>query len=473
MRPSSTRPIRLRLPFSLGLISLATMWATGCGTGFVKGFPSSITSPSTAVRVTQNLQLGNQSAFTGSPMEYWVNGIRGGNATLGTVDANGVYTAPAITPLPDNTVTITALATAFPNDTPGSVKLAIWNPIPVIAAVTPTGLTEGSTTISVKGSKFIYGAHILWNGAAIPTTYVSSTQLAATISAPTPGNYPLTVLNPDPGAASATPLSEAVGPGQVVLAFPAGRTTSVRVSHQLNLSVNVTGTSNTGVTWLLNGSTTGNAQIGTITVNPDGSVTYSAPAVVPIPSNIVSLTATSVDNPKVSLSQNLQVMNPIPTLASATPMAIDPGPATVVLTGANFIQGAQVLVNGSPVDTTFNTGGQLTATFNPQVPGKLDLQILNPSPGPATSGDLIASVNGTPPTPPVTPEDASRFLAQATFGPTDPDIPPPLPRRLRPVAQRAVQHCPHPPRPRRRSRSHPQQPALPAIRRPVQRLPPR
>ena len=45
-----------------------------------------------------------------------------------------------------------------------------------------------------------------------------------------------------------------------------------------------------------------------------------------------------------------------------------------------------------------------------------------PAPGPATSSDLIALVNGTPPTPVVNPQDAARFLEQATFGATDADI---------------------------------------------------
>ncbi len=55
-------------------------------------------------------------------------------------------------------------------------------------------------------------------------------------------------------------------------------------------------------------------------------------------------------------------------------------------------------------------------------PGNLDLQVLNPAPGPATSTDLIALVNGTPPVPVVNPPDAARFLEQATFGATDADI---------------------------------------------------
>ena len=115
-------------------------------------------------------------------------------------------------------------------------------------------------------------------------------------------------------------------------------------------------------------------------------------------------------------------MNPIPILTSATPMSFNPGPATIVLTGQKFITGAQVLVNGSPVSTTFNSGTQLTANVDLTEPGNLDLQVLNPNPGPAASDDLIATVSGTPPTPIVAPNDAARFLEQATFGATDADI---------------------------------------------------
>ena len=103
-------------------------------------------------------------------------------------------------------------------------------------------------------------------------------------------------------------------------------------------------------------------------------------------------------------------------------MSFNPGAATIVLTGQKFISGAQVLANGSAVTTTFNSGTQLTATVDLTEPGKLDLQVLNPAPGPATSADLIASVSGTPPTPIVSPQDAARFLEQATFGATDADI---------------------------------------------------
>jgi hypothetical protein len=64
-------------------------------------------------------------------------------------------------------------------------------------------------------------------------------------------------------------------------------------------------------------TTAGNAQLGTAVSNPEESITYTAPAVVPTPSNIVQLTVSRLDNPKVSITQNISVLNPIPILTSA------------------------------------------------------------------------------------------------------------------------------------------------------------
>jgi uncharacterized protein (DUF1800 family) len=410
--------LSLKIALTLGFCT----FMSGCGSGYDKGFPSSIWAIGSTVRVSLTLQLGTETGVTGSPLTYWVNGVKGGNAQLGTVDSKGLYTAPAVVPTPDNSVTITSLANAFPQDTPGMVKISVLNPIPIINSVTPSTFSEGTSTITISGSQFIYGAQIFWNGVAVPTTFVSNTELAASISAPNPGTYSLLVNNPDPGSANSAVVSEVVGPGKVVLALQTNSGTTVRVTNSVKIGLTVTGTNNPGVTWTVNGTTGGNAQIGTIVANADGSVTYTAPAVVPTPNNVVQLTAVSVDDPTVSISQNISVYNPIPILNSATPMAFDVGPSTVVVSGSNFINGAQVLMNDAPVPTTFNNGGQLTATVSPSDPGDLDLQVLNPSPGPATSTDLIAQVNGTPPVPLVSPEDASRFLAQATFGATDGDI---------------------------------------------------
>jgi uncharacterized protein (DUF1800 family) len=416
---------RLALPgraMSLALSLIAASLATGCGsTHFGNGNGAAdIAASSNTIRVTQQLQVTPTQLFTGDHLTYYVNGVEGGNSEFGTITSAGVYTAPAVVPNP-NAVVVSATSAEFPSGQSNSLTLQVWNPIPVLGAVTPTAFTEGMTTVQVTGSAFVYGAQISWNGALLQTTYVSNTELVAQIAAPNPGTFPLTVTNPNPGAASANPLSIKVGPGQVGLLLDTSGGVDVRVSNQLTFGLTVNGTNNTGVTLQVNGVAGGNAQVGTA-VAQNGLIVYTAPAVVPTPSNIVQLTITSTDNPKVSIAQNVAVMNPIPILNSATPMSFNPGPATIVLTGNKFISGAQVLANGSPVTTNFNSGSQLTATVDLSEPGKLDLQVLNPAPGPATSADLIATVSGTPPTPIVSPQDAARFLEQATFGATDADI---------------------------------------------------
>jgi len=416
---SSVPKHKLLWPSFLLVISLIA----GCGGNVAVDLNTiaAISAPTDTLRVTQTMQLNSKYLAAGLPMNFYVNGIQGGNAQVGTVSSTGLYTAPAVVPNP-YTVQITSSIAEYPNATPGSVSVQIWNPIPTLASANPNGFSEGTTTVTVTGTQFVYGAQISWNGTLVATTYISSTQLAAQIAAPTPGTFPLTVTNPNPGSASAPPLSLTVGPGQVVLLLEANSGTDVRVSNQLNLGLTVNGTDNPGVTLQINGITGGNATVGTAVSNADGSITYTAPAVVPTPSNVVQLTITSVDNPAVAITQNISVMNPIPILTSASPMSFAPGPATIVLSGSKFITGAQALVNGSAVPTTFNSGTQVTATVNLTEPGNLDLQVLNPAPGPAASADLIATVTGTPPTPIVSPTDAARFLEQATFGATDADI---------------------------------------------------
>jgi uncharacterized protein (DUF1800 family) len=381
---------------------------------------TALSSSGTTVRVNQQIRLTNNGLKIGSPMTFYVNGVQGGNSLLGTVDSKGLYTAPAIVPVP-NSVTITAASVEHPSFPNGTAAVSVLNPIPIVNAVSPATFPEGTAQVVVNGSQFVFGAQIMWNGVAVPTTLLSATQLVAVIPAPNPGTFPLLVSNPNPGSANSATVPVVVGPGQVVLRLYAGDGSDVRVSNSLGFGLSVNGTTNTAVTVQVNEIPNGNAQIGTVVAAANGNITYTAPPVVPTPSNVVQLTITSVDNAAVSITQNISVLNPIPILNTASPMNFNVGPpsTTVTLTGTNFINGAQVLMNGAPVSTTFNSGTQLTATVSPTESGNLDLQVLNPSPGPATSADLIALVNGTPPIPIVTPADASRFLEQATFGATD------------------------------------------------------
>jgi uncharacterized protein (DUF1800 family) len=386
--------------------------AAGCGFNLNEANVeklSAISAGGNNLRVTQTMQL-----KTEAPVIWSVNGIPGGNSEIGTVSSTGVYTAPAIVPLPKNQVTIGSSSEIYPSK--GSYNVNVLNPIPIVTTVTPGAFSEGMAQIAVNGSAFVYGAQILWNGVAVPTTFISGNQLMAVITENTPGTYPVTVVNPDPGSASSQKVNALVQPGQVVIKLQPSET-SVRVNNTINITPTVTGSQDTALTWTVNGIAGGNAQIGTI--SPQGA--YTAPAVVPNP-NIVVVQATSVDNPSSVMIVNVQVLNPVPILLSATPNSVNIGSTAVVLTGASFINGVTVLANGIPIPTQFNSGAQLTATVDPTVAGPFDLQVLNPDPGGAVSADVVEQVPGNPPTPLVEPTDASRFLMQATFGGSEADI---------------------------------------------------
>jgi len=370
---------------------------------------SAIEATGNNLRVTQTMQF-----KTEAPVTWSVNGIPGGNAEIGTISSDGVYTAPAVVPLPKNQVVIGSSAEIYPSK--GTYAVSVLNPIPIVTTITPGQFSEGVAQIVVNGSAFVYGAQILWNGLAVPTTYVSGTQLVAVVTENTPGTYPVAVVNPDPGSTSSKAVNALVQPGQVVIQLQPSET-SVRVNNTINITPTVTGSQDMAVTWTVNGIAGGNSQIGTI--NAQG--VYTAPAVVPNP-NLVVVQATSVDNPNSVTIVNAQILNPVPILLSVAPSTVNIGSSSVALTGGSFINGATVLENGSPIPTQWVSGTQLTATVDPTVAGPFDLQVLNPNPGAAVSADVVEQVPGTPPTPLVSPQDASRFLMQATFGGSEADI---------------------------------------------------
>ena len=394
-------------------LAMVSLSIAGCGFSLNEAAiikMSAIQGTGNNLRVTQTMQF-----KTEAPVTWSVNGIPGGNADIGTISSTGVYTAPAIVPLPNNQVTIESSANIYPSSK-GSYGVSVLNPIPIVTTITPGSFSEGMAQIVVNGSAFVYGAQIFWNGAAVPTTYISGTQLVAIITENTPGTYPVTVVNPDPGSASSKSLNALVQPGLVVIQLQPSET-SVRVNNTITITPSVTGSQDTALNWTVNGVAGGNAQIGTISATG----VYTAPAVVPNP-NLVVVQATSVDNPNSVTIVNVQVLNPVPILLNAAPSTVNIGSTSVVLSGGSFINGATVLENGSPIPTQFNSSTQLTATVDPTVAGPFDLQVLNPDPGASVSADVVEQVPGTPPTPLVLPQDASRFLMQATFGGSEADI---------------------------------------------------
>jgi uncharacterized protein (DUF1800 family) len=368
---------------------------------------------SPALGMEPNYTAGNSNQVTWS-----VNGVAGGNATVGTINPKGLYTAPATVP---TAASITVTATSVANSAlSGEAAVTLENPVPVIQSAQPNPLTVGNFTLTVAGSKFAKGAQILLNGAALPTAFVSATQLTATGTATQSevGKATITVKNPDPGSVvSSTSFSLTIDPPLAVAVKVSPATAQVRDGGSQQFSATVTGSNNTAVTWAVNGAVGGNSASGTV----DANGLYKAPASLPNP-NAVKVTATSVADTRASDSATATLENPLPTLLSLSPPSVNVGNFTLTVTGTNFVNGAAVVFGGQLLTTNFVNATQLSATgtaTSPQV-GQVQVEVQNPDPGSADSNALAEQVSSGQQL--VTAAVASRFLEQASWGPTPASI---------------------------------------------------
>ncbi|MDP9038881.1 MAG: DUF1800 domain-containing protein [Acidobacteriota bacterium] len=185
----------------------------GCGSGVAAS------STPAAVQVTISgagqVRLGGSAQLTATvtnasntAVTWQVNGTPGGSSALGTISAAGVYTPPASLPTP-NTVTLTAVSMASPAVSASATE-TVLNPAPVVtsaAVSTNAGATSG--LLDVIGSGFVPGAQIQTPTGTLPATFLSATELQATVTV-TAGATTLavTITNPTSGGVSATATAQ-------------------------------------------------------------------------------------------------------------------------------------------------------------------------------------------------------------------------------------------------------------------------
>ena len=132
-------------------------------------------------------------------------------------------------------------AVVVTNPTPGggasnSVNFTVNNPVPTVTSLSPSSATAGGAafTLTVKGTNFVQGSTVQWNGGGRNTTFVSATQLTAAILATdiaTAGTAAVTGLNSSPGGGtsgsltftinSPTPTITSLSPSSAIAGGPA------------------------------------------------------------------------------------------------------------------------------------------------------------------------------------------------------------------------------------------------------------
>ncbi len=350
----------------------------------------------------------NNTAVTWS-----VNGVAPGNATVGTINASGLYTAPTVPPSP-NTVTVKAASAADPNRT-ATASVTIVNPAPTLGSISPTTADAGSpdTTVTVTGTSFTPQSTVAASGSSLSTTFVASTQLTTVIPAAelaSAGVLPVTVVTPSPGGGTSSAVNLVV---QVVVGIsPSTQTLMVTQTHAFTATV--TGSTDQGVSWTVNDIAGGNATVGTI----NASGLYTAPAVPPSPNTVTVKAARVVDTGRWA-SASVTVMNPPPQITSVSPPTVNAGEdATVTVVGEGFSLQSMAYFSGTAIATVFDGSTQLTAEIPStqlQAQGTYPLTVETPSPGGGTSNAIditvLVAVTVSPPTPTLSLNQTQQFTA--------------------------------------------------------------
>jgi parallel beta-helix repeat protein len=276
-----------------------------------------------------SVNVGGQQQFTATvqntsntAVTWQVDGVTGGNSTTGTISTSGMYTAPASVPTPA-TVTVTAVSQADSTksaSTTVTILPAITVTIsPLLPSVSVGGQQQFTATVQNTSN-----TAVTWqvDGVTGGNTTTGTISAAGLYTAPTSVLTPTTVTVTAVSQADSTKSASTT-----VTILPAITVTispllpSVSVGGQQQFTATVQNTSNTAVTWQIDGVTGGNTTTGTIS----GAGLYTAPTSVPTPAT-VTVTAISQADTSASASTTLTV-----TPAGIASMCGSPlleGPAT-------------------------------------------------------------------------------------------------------------------------------------------------
>jgi len=278
-----------------------------------------------SVVVGQTRQLTAYVPLSPNTVTWTVDGIAGGDSTVGTVSNTGLYMAPAAPPAA-GTVSVRAASTAYP-DKSHAVTLKITHPAVQLWSISPSSGAPGAFTISLNGSNFTPDSVVKIGDVALNTNYVSPTKIRATgstsasqagkkfgvkvirpgLGGTTSGSVTYTVTSassttpsePTPPTTPAPPQAPTIG----VSLSPNGSTIAPFSTRQFTATV--TGTNNVSVTYSVNDIVGGNSDVGTISA----SGLYTAPAMGTAPRTFTIRAASAVSATAVA-SATITVSGP-------------------------------------------------------------------------------------------------------------------------------------------------------------------
>lgn len=328
---------------------------------------------------------------------------------------------PLVTTFVNNTQ-LTAAVTAADVANPGTVSVTVFtpppgggtsnsalltinvppNPSPAITAISPNTVMSGggNFTLTVTGTGFVQASVVRFNNADRATTFISSTELRATIQSGdivNGGTSAITVFSPAPGGgtSNAVPLTVTFAPPVITLLSP-----SSAVAGGAAFQLNVTGTNfapGSIVRWNGEDRTTAFISVTELTAQiPASDIASAGTATVtvfsPSPGGGTSNPITFTINPQA---------RPLPRITAISPDKAQAGTQGLELTvaGTNFVTDSVVRWNGQPRATTFVNSTQLKAQITVAdlaAVGSALVTVFTPPAGGGESNTVTFAINAPP-----------------------------------------------------------------------------
>lgn len=260
---------------------------------------------------------------------------------------------------------------------------------PVVGALIPASTTAGgpSFTLTLTGNNFTAISIVTFNGGALSSTFVSVTELQA--------NVPMSAI-----AVAGTPVVTVANPGanpSTVVTF----TVNNPVPQEDTLSSTSAAVGSDAFLLTVSGSNFNRSSAVLVngTVLPTTFVSSRLLQTAVPASDLTQggMLNVAVSNPApgggTTSALQLSVNNPVPQETILSPSSVPAGNAalTLIVTGANFVPGSTVQVNGTSRSTTFVSSTSLTAALlasDFSHTGTLNVSVINPNPGGGTAGPI-------------------------------------------------------------------------------------
>lgn len=365
----------------------------------------------------------------GQNVTWDVNGIAGGNSTLGTITTSGpasaLYTAPAGLPS-QNSMTVHAVVNPQPSGGPESAAATVTITGGGIAVgVSPSTATLGASQHAMFAAAVANtpDATVTWSVNGIPngnTTVgqvcVSGSGACVAASAPvsgaiyyfapasTPGAGSVTLTaasHADPSRnASATIFFSGSSGGVSVVVSPAYAfiPPSTGTPSTQQFVARVVGSGNGSVTWSVQSAVSGAGCAGTACGSVTTSGAYTAPSAAPSPNAILVIAASEADPTKFgSATISISSGPAIEAILPSSTMAGDLEAFPLAVQGVNFVAGSgssasAILINGVAHGSSCSSATSCATVLNPtdvQSAGTLTVQVQNPGTPAALSNPVL------------------------------------------------------------------------------------